>query len=296
MKIVHTNKLVNKVNLFVLGAQKAGTSSLHYYLQHVEDVFMCHAKETFFFTQKKWKDFDNYHMHFEDALDEKIVGESTTAYTMQPAFMNVAPRIFKYNPNAKLIYIVRDPIERAISNYWWNVHLCQETRKPLEAIKAELQYLKTSDYAYQIKPYFDLFDPSQIKIVQFEQMVESPKAVVEEVCDWLGVDCKLDKPEIFSTVKAKGDQNIHKANTERLLGKLRASRFWRVHMRKYVPDSIRQLGKPMASQSINRESSDILDEIRQVNIYLRPILSECTEEFRQYAQLDYSKWTTLYPE
>ena len=295
MKILHSNKLVNNVNLFLLGAQKSGTSSLHYYLEHIDDIFMCHARETFFFTQKKYKDYDNYHMHFENALDKKIVGESTTAYTMQPAFANVAPRIFDYNPEAKLIYIVRDPIERAISNYWWNVQLCQETRKPLDAIKANPQYLKTSDYAYQMKPFLELFDRHQIKFILFEDMVDSPQKIVEDICDWLEVDCHLGDDQIYTTIRQQGDHQIDRVNTQKLMGKLRASRLWRKYLRNYVPNTIRQLGKPMSTQSITKDSSEILDEIRQVNIYLRPILGQCTEEFQKMAKLDYSKWHTLYP-
>ena len=285
---------MKRANLFVLGAQKSGTSSLHYYLKFVNAIHMCNAKETFFFTQDNWRDFDSYHQNYQNSGNAKYCGESSTAYTMQPAYPNVAPRLHEYNSQANLIYIVRDPIERAISNYWWNVHLCLETRRPLEAIKSNLQYQQTSDYAFQIRPYLDLFDQNQLKFVLFEDLKQSPRQMISQICDWLEIGFDIQSDDIFSVIRRKTGQNIEQIDTTTLMGKLRASKAWQSYLRNFVPDKVRQIGKPLATQTLDKNSPQILAEIEQVKDYLRPLMQPKFEQFERMVSLDFSKWTTLY--
>ena len=284
---------MNRANLFVLGAQKSGTSSLHYYLKHVHQIYMCDAKETFFFTQDNWQDFESYHRYYKNSKTAKYYGESSTAYTMQPAYPNVAPRLHQYNPLSKLIYIVRDPIDRAISNYWWNVHLCIETRSPLEAIKTDLQYRQTSDYWFQIQPYLELFDTKQIKFVLFEDIKNSPEKVVKQLCDWLEIQLQTQSTDVFSVIRRKTDQKIEQIDTSTPMGKLRASNIWQKHLRKLVPDKVRQFGKPLATQTLDKNSPQIQLEIEAVKAYLRPLMKPKIEQFEKIALLDYSQWTSL---
>jgi len=286
---------MDRVNLFVLGAQKSGTSSLHYYLKHTDDIFMCDAKETFFFCQDNWQDYQTYHgKYYKNVTHGKYFGESSTAYTMQPSYPEVAPRLYEYNPNAKLIYIVRDPIERAISNYWWNVHLCKETRSLIEAIKYDLQYQQTSDYAFQIQSYIELFKIQQIKFVLFEELKQSPQDVIKQICAWLEIDADIQSKDVFSTIRRKSMQNIEQIDTNTMLGKLRASSLWQKHLRNFVPSKVRLLGKPLATQTIDKSSNQILEETEQARNYLRPLMQPKVEQFQRIASLDYSKWGTLY--
>ena len=284
---------MKKANLFVVGAQKSGTSSLHYYLKHVRAINMSDAKETFFFTQNNWQDFDSYHQYYQNTDSAKYYGESSTAYTMQPAYPNIAPRLYEYNRQAKLIYIVRDPVERAISNYWWNVQLCQETRPPLQAIKSNLQYQQTGDYAFQIRPYLDLFDQNQLKFVLFEDLKQSPQQIISQICDWLEIDYDIHTQDIFSVVRRKTAQNIEQIDTATLMGKLRASKVWQNYLRNFVPDNVRQIGRPLATQTLDKNSPKMLTEIEQVRDYLRPLMKPKVEQFKQIASLDFSKWTSL---
>ena len=284
---------MKRANLFVLGAQKSGTSSLHYYLKHVNDIYMCDAKETFFFARDDWHDYDAYHQQHYQNADAKYVGESSTAYTMQPAYPNVAPRLSEYNPDAKLIYIVRDPIERAISNYWWNVYLCKETRSLSEAIRADLQYQQTSDYALQIQPYLELFDVEQIKFVLFEDLKESPQKVIKQLCHWLEISFDVKSDDVFKIVRRKSGHNIDRIDTETILGKLRASSLWQRYLRNFLPNKIRQIGKPLATRTIDKNSVQIQQETEQVENYLRPLMQPKIEQFQQIVTLNYSKWTTL---
>src|SRR5260370_32298000 len=117
-----------KPNFFIIGAMKAGTSSLHSYLGNHPAVFMCTPKEPAFFQNHRPEDPSRPYKHdlnaylalFADAGDRPIVGESTTDYTKLPKWPGVTEWILAFNPDARFLYIMRDPIHRTLSHYWWN--------------------------------------------------------------------------------------------------------------------------------------------------------------------------------
>ena len=112
-----------KVNTFIVGAPKAGTTSLHYYLQQHPEVCMSAIKEPNFFTAANVSDLyydvdpilneDDYHLIFSD-LKKKVVGEASVSYLYYPL---IADKIFEYNPKAKIIILLRNPVQRAFSHY-----------------------------------------------------------------------------------------------------------------------------------------------------------------------------------
>ena len=121
-----------KPNLFIIGAMKCGTTSLHTYLGDHPDILMCPMKEPSHFVNSEelrivWPgpsrpSFGNTEKDYCDLFrggEGKLVrGESSTAYTKLHKVTGVAKRIYDFNSDAKLIYIMRDPIERTISHYW----------------------------------------------------------------------------------------------------------------------------------------------------------------------------------
>jgi Sulfotransferase family len=111
-----------KPNLFIIGAMKAGTSSLHSYLGAHPQIFMTEVKEPAFFEDPAhrkrpkegigyWNNLSHYLELFALTGDRPVVGESTTDYTKLPLKTGVARRIFDFNSDARLIYLMRDPIE-----------------------------------------------------------------------------------------------------------------------------------------------------------------------------------------
>ena len=110
-------------NLFILGAAKCGTTTLHSYLIAHKEIFMSEIKELGFFVPEfsyQPKELSWYLSLFEQAENYRYIGESSTHYTKVPFYDGVAERVYMFAPEARLIYIVRDPIERAISHYWHN--------------------------------------------------------------------------------------------------------------------------------------------------------------------------------
>jgi len=107
-------------NLFVIGAMKSGTSSLHATLAAHPQIFMCRKKEPdYFIEQCNWSRGERWYLSlFARAGDKPIIGESSTGYTQAPRFHGVPQRIRGFRPDARFVYIMRDPIERTISHYW----------------------------------------------------------------------------------------------------------------------------------------------------------------------------------
>lgn len=103
-----------KVNYLCIGAQKAGSSVLRHYLSQNDEIYI-KMQEIHFFDKEKFSksDYDKYEEKF-NSKEEKMIGEKTPNYGYLPLCIN---RIFNYNPDMKLIYILREPISRAYSGF-----------------------------------------------------------------------------------------------------------------------------------------------------------------------------------
>lgn len=88
-----------RVNLFLVGAMKSGSTTLHEYLSQHPDIFMSEEKEPGYFVPELWRDRpkDDYDRLFTNAYDKKYMGESSTHYTKLPTYKGVAERIYQYN-------------------------------------------------------------------------------------------------------------------------------------------------------------------------------------------------------
>ena len=176
-------------NLVVIGGLKCGTTSLHHYLNLHPQVEMSRPKElNFFVAELNWPlGAPWYASHFEAAAD--VRGETSPHYTDRPRLEGVAARMAATIPDARLIYMVRDPIDRVLSHYLHNVAGGYEER-PLEAALAddESAYVDRSRYAYQLEPYMEAFDPSRIEIVGQEELKAERAETMRRLFAFLGVD------------------------------------------------------------------------------------------------------------
>jgi Sulfotransferase family len=150
-----------KPNLFLIGAMKSGTRYLTKLLNSHPSIFMCDPEEPSLFVDQAqlrrlwpdmwdggyWKSQESYLRLFQTAENATIFGESSVYYTKRPLVMGVPEKIQQFNPDARFIYIMRDPVERAMSHYWHMVNWEGEWRSILDAIKEEPQYRDVSYYA-----------------------------------------------------------------------------------------------------------------------------------------------------
>ncbi|MDX8338069.1 sulfotransferase domain-containing protein [Draconibacterium sp. IB214405] len=178
-----------KVDFIIIGAMKAGTTSLYEVLKAHPDISFSKIKEAHFFsTTKNWeKDLPKYHKLFKEE-EGKLYGEASPSYSAMPEFQNSAKIIHAYNPEMKIIYMVRNPIDRSISHY---MHIFERgyTNLPIdEAFEKNPQIVKSSCYFYQVKPYLELFGKEQIFFIDFEDYIKDRKRVLKELSGFLEID------------------------------------------------------------------------------------------------------------
>jgi hypothetical protein len=176
-------------NLIVIGGLKCGTTSLHHYLNLHPEIEMSRPKElNFFVAELNWGlGADWYAGHF--APGAAVRGESSPHYTNRPRFQGVAARMHETIPGARLIYMVRDPIDRMLSHYLHNAAGGYEER-PLEQALADERsaYVDRSRYAFQLEPYLDAFGSASLRVVSREELKDDRAGTMRGLFEFLGVD------------------------------------------------------------------------------------------------------------
>lgn len=185
-------------NFLVIGAMKAGTTSLYHYLKGHPQVFVPAYKAPEFFVAESnlRRGVDWYRKQFVGAGDAIAVGEVANAYAKYPKFDGVPERIAAHLPEARLIYVVRDPIDRILSHY--RTRFAEGTeRLPLEeAVFSNPIYLDYSRYAMQIEQYLKHISREQLLIITADGLRNDRQRTVQHVYEFLGVDRDLVPEEL----------------------------------------------------------------------------------------------------
>lgn len=175
-------------NFFIIGAAKAGTTSLHFYLDQHPDLFMAEMKELHYFCDPEFERWEAlYRQHFP--IDAKIRGEGSTLYTRSPAIPGVPARIAATVPDAKLVYLVRDPVERALAS-WREERFHVTERRPAAVAFAHPEdphnaYVAASRYAEQLDGYLAHFPREQILVLDQRELATDTASVVGRVVEFL---------------------------------------------------------------------------------------------------------------
>jgi hypothetical protein len=176
-------------NLIVIGGLKCGTTSLHHYLNLHPEISMSRPKElNFFVAELNWElGTDWYASHFDRSAP--VRGESSPHYTNLPRFQGVAERMVSVIPEARVVYMVRDPIDRMLSHYLHNVGGGYEHRGLSEALgDATSSYVDRSRYAMQAEPYLSAFGAERVAIVSREELKDEREATMRGLFELCGVD------------------------------------------------------------------------------------------------------------
>ena len=294
---------MNRPNLFLIGAMKSGTTTLHELLATHPQLSMCEPKEPCHFVDPAvlerhwpemwrkgyWRDEAAYLALFPAKPRARYWGESSTDYTKGPLIDGVAERIAAYNPEARFVYIMRDPIERTISHYWHMVELRGETRAPLDAIRAEPHYTQVSDYAYQLWPFVERFGRERLHTLSFESLRRDPQAAVRGVFAWLGVDTDFVPEAIDGAHNVTPEQVRQKRASAGALDRLRHSGLWD-RVGPLVPPAVRRLGVAMVERQVARRDVDMTEVVN----YLRPLQQAQTRALQTLLGCEFPEWQTLW--
>ncbi len=190
----------------IIGTMKGGTTSLHYYLSQHPEIFMSKQKElNFFIEERNWRrGLKWYESHFNGA--GRMRGEASPNYTDYPRFEGVPERMHWVVPQAKLIYVLRDPIERMISHY---VHVLSdglETRNPQEALSdpGKNAFVARSQYYMQLTQFLEFYPKSNILIITHEDLLLNRRETLERIFRFLEVDDTFHSPR-FKSVRHKSE-------------------------------------------------------------------------------------------
>ncbi|MEB3209752.1 MAG: sulfotransferase [Leptolyngbyaceae bacterium] len=202
--ISHNNGLPN---LVIIGAMKCGTTSLHHYLNRHPEIHMSATKELdFFIEEKNWKRGVNwYQSQFKSFT--KIIGESSPNYTKYPIFKNVPKRMHRIIPDAKLIYLVRDPVKRALSHYMHQYTARCDSRTVDEAFSTleNNHYIQCSLYGKQLEYFLNYYSLSNILIMSLEELSQKRSESLTRIFRFLDVDPNFDHPD-FSSIFHQSQQ------------------------------------------------------------------------------------------
>jgi hypothetical protein len=178
-------------NFLIIGAAKTGTTSLYGYLRQHPDVFMPEKKELHFFSfDENWQRGTAwYERHFAPVGDAIAVGEASASYTLFPHQPGVAARIADVLPDVRLIYVVRNPIDRIRSLFQHRVARGRELQSSIEqAVREDPFYVDTSRYEMQIDQYMEHFPGERLLVITSEDLRQHREDVVHRVHRFLGVD------------------------------------------------------------------------------------------------------------
>jgi hypothetical protein len=288
-----------KPNLFVIGAMKSGTNYLRKLLNAHPAIFMCEPGEPSYFVEPRqlktiwtgmwkrgfWQSEQHYLELFKSAGDALILGEASTNYTKLPQVSGVVERLERFNPDARFIYVLRDPVERTLSHYWHMVRYHDERRPITRAIKQDIQYVAVSHYAMQLRPYLERFGRDRIKILTYENLVHSPEETMRGLYSWLGVSAGgVDMSGFVEPENVTPDV----VRLHGLPRRLRQSPLLRGFLR-HFPQSVQTTLRSVGNRDVSRRTVDTSDAIA----FLRPIQYRQTEELAQLISRDFPEWTTL---
>lgn len=194
----------------IIGAMKAGTTSLATYLAAHPQAYLAHNKELYFFDRDQvWaKGVDWYASRFADAGNAVAVGEASPSYM----FHREAPkRMASVVPEARLLAILRNPVDRAYSHYW---HLRFRSREPLPFAEAialegrrvelghhwEPHYLARGEYLPQLLRVLEHYPREQLHVVCLDDLQSTPVPTFQEACRFIGIDDTVVPANVGTTL------------------------------------------------------------------------------------------------
>jgi len=298
-------------NLFIVGAAKAGTTSLHYALDQHPDVFMSRKKEPGYFvwpeenlqfinngkliTEPRFlvNHLDDYLKLFEDGKEKKIRGESSTTYLFfyQKAVYNIK-KIHPDSPNVNVVITLRNPVDRAFSQYMHKVRDGAESLSFEEALEKEkwrrennwhfdYQYVQRGFYYEQVKAFRENFPNT--KIFLFEDLKNETEKVFTELQNFLGLEVK--------ELKADEELNISgKPKVESVNKFLKKKNPLKSFIGKLLPKEMRRKARLKVQSTVykyNLEKEEMNPETRE---RLKRVFHDDVMKLQDLIGGDLSKW------
>jgi hypothetical protein len=264
---------------------KGGTTSLYRQLCTHPDVFMPAVKEPDFFSlDATWnKGIDWYADLFSNAGQALAVGEASTSYSKRHEFPRAPERIAAVLPSARLIYVVRHPLHRAVSMYRHNVLMGREQAPIDEALRHQPMYLDASKYARQVNEYLKHFSKSQLLVITSEDLKSHPKRTLGAVTRHLG----LTAEHVFDGNAAHNVTAERRLQTPLSMALSRSA--WSRNLAAAMPKGVRNMLKPL----VTRKPPSVLTDAepnQDTTEFLKAQLKPEVDELQRLLNQDFQSW------
>ena len=258
----------------IIGAMKSGTSTLREHLRTHPEVSMAKPAETHFFCESlNWSKGINWYRGQFD-MTRLIRGDSSANYAKARTFPGVPQRIHELVPEAKLVYIVRDPLGRLVSHYMHNLAHGREQRDIEDAL-AEPEtsgYVEASLYHHQLSYFLPIFSRESILLLTMEELARDPAAVMRRVFTHVGAAATHEPPALGKAFHKGHVKRAPSALTRPLVGRAGGK-------------AIRQLLGPLLEPPVEPPVLTAALQSRLEGIF-RPDV----EALRQYSGLPLDRW------
>lgn len=297
-------------NFIIIGAPRAGTTSLYHYLHQHPQIVMGKIKETNFFAflasqletnyeikpNSKWQvtTLPEYEALFESKKNAKAIGEASPIYLFTPGVPN---QIHKYIPTAKIILILRNPIDRAYSTYLKNRREGFETRSFEDAVMQEIQnpstivcsenfYVRAGLYFEHITRYLQYFDISRFKIIFQEDLEEFPKVILKNVFEYLEVENQFIPDVSVRFNEALPPMLMKKTSGRRAMKKITST------LRQFIPPKV-YFSLLNMKYAINKKVVTYPALLANTKLLLRNQYTADIEKLQSFTGRDLSKWLVI---
>jgi len=294
---------VHRPNLFVIGSMKSGTTYLSAMLGSHPAIFMSSPREPCYFVDPRalrrawprmwekgfWQSADRYLDLFAGARDATVIAESSNFYSQDPLFAGVPERILSFSPDARFIYIMRDPVERTISHYWHHVSWLGERRPLLTALRSDPLYTDVSHYARQLSAYLAHVEPRRVYALTLEALAADPIGQLRLMYAWLGVDPSFRPPDLNVPANVR-PRTFRRARGHGVLDRMRRTSrsYWTIAP--FLPAALRQLGWKLAVRDVTADEAPLAEAHTLLRSRQRPQ----TEELGRLLNRTFPEWKTLF--
>lgn len=266
-----------KPNFIIAGAPRCGTTSVYYRLALHPDIFMASQKEIHFFDQYFNKGLRWYCSYFQDYNDEKAIGEKTAGYFFRK---NVASRIKSTLPNLKLIFLFRNPVDRAYCHYWaWMMSGKINPEMGFEeCIKSYPELIEIGKYEDHIRMFMKHFDKKNFLFLLLDELIENPIGLYKKIYNCLEVGYNFEILKNKIPTNKSGVIN-HKLIMQFIKKNVIYNKFLKDTIPRKLKDILREklIGKKPAMQKNTRK-------------YLLELYKPYNKRFAQLTGLNIDNW------
>ncbi|MDR4506276.1 MAG: sulfotransferase domain-containing protein [Candidatus Scalindua sp.] len=276
-----------KPNFIGIGGQRCGTTWLSSCLRDHPEVCNSKRKEEHFFDHYYHKGYESYERSFESCSGSKVVGEFSTSYLYD---YNAPKRVYRYNPDMKIIVCLRNPIERAYSQHLWHISLGYVSGKNLQfenALENNPMYIEQGLYYEHLKAWSGYFPlSSRLLVLIFEEMLRDPLPSIQSVYRFLEIDPCFIPDNV--------NRRINKAvlpKSRKLERLIHGSQILRTIGVGYLIDFAKSVGIKKAIQHLNyKDLPNVCELNNQTRKKLQKIFCDDNRELANLLNKDLSSW------